>query len=105
MLIGATLGQNIIDNPQIKNAIFPFAALFLFVAVLPLFYATETLPERITQKRQMQSYVTKALEKVNQEGKKSQRKSFYNEENEKVKEETKETSQDEEAGKLAEKYY
>jgi MFS family permease len=42
---------------------FSLASFFLFLAVLPLFYATETLPEVKIRERQLQGYLKKA-EKV-----------------------------------------
>ncbi len=42
--------------------IFTFASFFLFLAVLPLFYAPETLPEKIINKRELTIYVAKAQE-------------------------------------------
>jgi hypothetical protein len=44
--------------------VFSFASFFLFVAVLPLVYAPETLPDRILKNLDLNSYVNKALEKV-----------------------------------------
>lgn len=41
-------------------AAFSLASFFLFVAVLPLIYATETLPERKIKLRQLRKYVEKA---------------------------------------------
>lgn len=41
-------------------AVFSFAAFFLFLAVLPLAYAPETLPEKITKERELKSYIEKA---------------------------------------------
>jgi len=43
-------------------AAFSLASLFLFVAVLPLIYATETLPEREIELRQLRKYIEKARE-------------------------------------------
>ena len=43
---------------------FSFASLFLFVAVLPLIYAPETLPEKKIQERQMKRYIEEAKRKV-----------------------------------------
>lgn len=43
---------------------FSFASLFLFVAVLPLIYAPETLPEKKIQERQMKNYIKEAKKKV-----------------------------------------
>jgi MFS family permease len=45
-------------------AIFSFASVFLFLAVLPLVYAPETLPEKIMKNRDLTNYVGKALEKT-----------------------------------------
>jgi MFS family permease len=42
------------------GAAFSFASFFLFLAVLPLMYAPETLPEKTIKAREMQSYLEKA---------------------------------------------
>ncbi len=44
------------------STIFSFTALFLFLAVLPLVYAPETLPEKIMKERELKSYLEKAKE-------------------------------------------
>jgi len=41
-------------------AIFSFTAFFLFLAVLPLFYAPETLPEKNIKERELKQYIEKA---------------------------------------------
>jgi MFS family permease len=41
-------------------AIFSFTALFLFLAVIPLMFAPETLPEKKIRERQLKQYVEKA---------------------------------------------
>jgi hypothetical protein len=41
-------------------AAFSFASFFLFVAVLPLMYAPETLPEKNIKDRELKSYIEKA---------------------------------------------
>jgi MFS family permease len=41
-------------------AVFSFAAFFLFLAVLPLAYAPETLPEKIVKDRELKNYIEKA---------------------------------------------
>jgi MFS family permease len=41
-------------------AIFSFTALFLFLAVVPLMYAPETLPKKITKERELKGYIEKA---------------------------------------------
>jgi hypothetical protein len=40
--------------------IFSFASVFLFLAVLPLIYAPETLPEKTMKDRDLKSYIEKA---------------------------------------------
>jgi hypothetical protein len=42
------------------TALFSFASVFLFAAVLPLVYAPETLPESVIRARQLKSYIEKA---------------------------------------------
>lgn len=41
-------------------AIFSFVALFLFLAVIPLMYAPETLPEKLIRRRELRKYIEKA---------------------------------------------
>ena len=53
--LGAVIGDVVAES-----AIFSFASLFLFLAVLPLIYAPETLPERIIKKRELETYLEKA---------------------------------------------
>ena len=57
--------MRIIISPYItKNvsayAIFSFASFFLFLAVVPLMYAPETLPEKKIRERELRKYVEKA---------------------------------------------
>ena len=88
-------------------ALFSFIAFFMFIAVLPLLYAPETLPEKIMRDRNLKSYVEKAMEKVTKENNKKQEKhkGKNEKENNYGKEEAGEPSVYEEARKLAEKYY
>jgi MFS family permease len=53
-------------------AIFSFASVFLFIAVLPLVFAPETLPENIMKALGVNSYVGKAMEKAKKEAKNEQ---------------------------------
>ncbi len=53
------LGSNIADFISVY-AIFSFAALFLFLAVIPLMFAPETLPEKKIRERELKQYVEKA---------------------------------------------
>jgi len=50
--------QNVKSIPV--NTTFSLASFFLFLAVLPLIYAPETLPEKKIQERQIREYVEKA---------------------------------------------
>jgi MFS family permease len=47
---------------NLGSQIFTFASFFLFLAVLPLVYAPETLPEKIIRKNELEVYVAKAQE-------------------------------------------
>ncbi len=53
------------------NALFSFAAFFLFLAVLPLVYAPETLPEKLLKDRELKKYIEKAQKMVNKEEEKT----------------------------------
>ncbi len=57
-----TIGPNIPLNLRSSSALFSFAAFFLFLAVLPLSYAPETLPEKVMKERELTRYVEKAQE-------------------------------------------
>jgi MFS family permease len=89
------------------NASFSLASFFLFVAILPLLYATESLPEKVLKNRDIGSYAEKALKQAQKDLGKNQRKDQgkAEEENEKATEEPPGSPDDEEARKLAEKYY
>ncbi len=82
---------------------FTLASFFLFIAVLPLIYAPETLPEKIMKENDLKKYVEKALEKVQTKpvGIKEKKTLPIN------KSENKDEINkfDEEAKKLADKYY
>jgi MFS family permease len=88
-------------------ALFSFIAFFLFLAVVPLLYASETLPEKIMKDRELKGYIEKALEQVQKEADKNQKKGSAKTEkkNKKRKEEPEEFPGYEDARKLAEKYY
>jgi MFS family permease len=87
--------------------LFSFIAMFLFIAVLPLLYAPETLPEKIMKDRALKGYVEKALKQVQKEAAKSHIKDSAKTEKQSRtgKEEPEEPPGYEEARKLAEKYY
>jgi MFS family permease len=52
------LGPYVTAIPE--SAIFSFASVFLFLAVLPLVYAPETLPEKHVRERELKIYIEKA---------------------------------------------
>jgi MFS family permease len=82
---------------------FSFASFFLFMAVIPLMYAPETLPEKAMKDRELKSYVEKAQKLTQKQTGKNEKRDI-----EKANEENKESQEnpaDEEARKLAEKYY
>jgi MFS family permease len=98
-----TIGKDIASSIP-TSAIFSFTAFFLFLAVLPLVYAPETLPEKHIRERELKSYV----EKAQKEAAKAQEKEAENaqSENEDAEVEFEVNQEDyEEALKEAEKYY
>jgi len=110
MLIQVTIGEQIAINISNQGQLFSFAAFFLFVAVLPLFYATETLPERLMKERDLKSYAEKALKNAQKEAGKGKQKEDDktendNDEKEEEKDSGKKGAEYEEARKIAEKYY
>ena len=104
MFIGLTF-SNQIESSLPATSLFPFAAFFLFIAVLPLFYATETLPEVITKGRDIKSYTEKALKKAQEEAKKGLLKTEKETDKDKENNQEENGKEYEEARKLAEKYY
>jgi hypothetical protein len=85
-------------------AVFSFASFFLFMAVLPLVYAPETLPEKTMKDRELKKYV----EKAQKEAEKTQEKEAEStqRENEDAEVEFEVNQEDyEESLKEAEKYY
>jgi MFS family permease len=89
-------------------AAFSLASFFLFIAVIPLIYAPETLPEKAMKDRELKSYAAQAMQKVQKEAGKNKKKKDKDtkEENETDKEEAEENQKEyEEAQKQAEKYY
>ena len=99
--MGAYLAQN---NLISETTVFSFAAFFLFAATLPLFYAPETLSEKVLKDMDLMSYVEKARKKAESETKKTDKKTETKENAEEPKA-PEDDSNYEEARKLAEKYY
>ena len=56
------------------NTAFTLASFFLFVSVIPLMYAPETLPEKVMKDRDLKSYVDKAKKVVEKESEKKKEK-------------------------------
>jgi accessory gene regulator protein AgrB len=53
-----SLGAYVADN--LPNNFFSFASFFLFIAVLPLFYAPETLAEKKIRELELKNYAKRA---------------------------------------------
>ena len=108
MLLEKTVGQYLAPIKDLNQyAFFSFTAFFLFIAVLPLVYAPETLPEKTMKDRDLKSYIEKAQKIVNKKVEKKQKQKPNKDGNkdEETAEEPQESPIDEEARKLAEKYY
>ena len=99
------LGNSIANN-ILPNTLFSFIAFFLFLAVLPLVYAPETLPDKIIKDRELKGYIENAKKKAQQEsGKISKKEKLPKIQANEMSEGTKTTKEYETAKKLAEKYY
>jgi MFS family permease len=99
--------SGVLENPTI---IFSFASVFLFLAVLPLIYAPETLPEKIMKDRDLKSYIETAKKKVAKETEKEEKHNPAESEPDESSEYEETGSEEidqsyEDAKKLAEKYY
>ena len=55
----ALIGKDLAQFVSV-SAVFPLTSLFLFLAVLPLVYAPETLPEKKIRERELKKYIEKA---------------------------------------------
>lgn len=88
-------------------ALFSFIAIFLFLAVVPLIYAPETLPDKLMKDRDLQSYAEKALKKAqSQEQQRRSSKESGKEDLEFLVDKKEEDEEEyEKAKQLAEKYY
>jgi MFS family permease len=85
-------------------AIFSFTAFFLFLAVLPLVYAPETLPEKTIKDRELKNYIKKAKEEAAKAQEKENENAPRENGNAEVELEVKQEDF-EKAAKEAEKYY
>jgi hypothetical protein len=93
--MGSTLGDVIANY----STIFSFASFFLFIAVLPLVFAPETMSEQIIKNNDLKNYVDKAKKHVSKVQKKK------NLIDGRQLEPTGESEKYKKAEKLAEKYY
>jgi MFS family permease len=66
-VLGAYAGSIVAGALKGEGVIFSFASFFLFVAILPLAYAPETLADKIIKDLELNDYITKAMQKVNKE--------------------------------------
>jgi MFS family permease len=86
--------------------LFSFASFFLFLSILPLIYAPETLPEKHIKERELKGYLEKAQKIAQKENAKNEKKELSQKTANK---DTSSKAQDDkdydEARKLAEKYY
>jgi MFS family permease len=60
ILIESLASDGLVNLTDLATAAFSFASFFLFLAVLPLMYASETLPEKTIKDREIQTYLEKA---------------------------------------------
>ncbi|MGA2309308.1 MAG: MFS transporter [Candidatus Bathyarchaeia archaeon] len=58
-LLQKLVGPDIVASVSV-TAVFSVASLFLFLAILPLLYAPETLPEKNLKERELKGYIEKA---------------------------------------------
>lgn len=103
--IRLTVGNNLGDYIP-TAAIFSFIAFFLFLAVLPLVYAPETLPEKQMKDRELKSYIEKAQKMVDKEQEKNKKHRKNRAKSNEEEQPTQQNSEEyEKAKQLAEKYY
>jgi hypothetical protein len=90
---------------------FTLASFFLFVAMLPLVFAPESLSDKIMKSRELNTYIQKALLTADKKkaDKKKQTQETENKESDQPNNESgenkEETDNDKKARELAEKYY
>ena len=63
---------NYVTSGILPEALFSFIAFFLFLAVLPLVYAPETLPAKTMKDRELKNYIEKAKKIAQKEEEKEQ---------------------------------
>jgi MFS family permease len=60
-IVAVLTNTYLVGSPVMTTSIFSLAAFFLFIAVIPLLYARETLPQRKIEERQLKIYTEEAL--------------------------------------------
>ncbi len=99
------LVQPFADTIPIASS-FSLASLFLFLAILPLLYAPETLSEKIMKDRELKNYIAKAQKEVARaQNKEEESNQCEKEDKEDFVEFKVNQEDDEKARELAEKYY
>lgn len=58
-LIRISIGSYVAEAVPV-SAVFSFTSIFLFLAIMPLIYTVETLPEKTIQEREIKRYIVKA---------------------------------------------
>jgi MFS family permease len=93
----------------LSTTIFSFASVFLFLGVLPLIYAPETLPEKLMKDRDLKSYIATAKKKAQKETVTDKKKEITEpkseDKNENNSESEEKSDEYKRAQELAEKYY
>jgi hypothetical protein len=69
VLFGSYVANSVTD----LSAVFSFACFFLFIAAVPLYLASETLPERDKQLADLRNYYKTAKKKADKKLKKSKK--------------------------------
>jgi MFS family permease len=96
-------------QPFVKSIListsFSLASFFLFLAIVPLLYTTETLPEKAMKDRDLKSYLEKAQKVALKEEVKNQKKEEMKTQQAPEAEKEEDGEEYDEARKLAEKYY
>jgi MFS family permease len=100
-----SIGQYVAGPVTDLVYVFSFASFFLFAAVLPLYLAPETLPEKAMKDRNLKSYLDKAQKLAEKEAIKKQRKEKSKPKEKEQPAEEENSKEYEEAQKLAEQYY
>jgi MFS family permease len=102
-----TLAQPYANYIYTSSISFSAASFFLFVSILPLLYAPESLSEKIMKKNDLNNYLQKAIQEANKKKPDAIENVFdqKTQSSQEAEESEKEDESYEEAKKIAEKYY